>query len=212
MLEGAIPCPVWARPRHLLRCVMGPQDRFFGAEALADFTSARFAVTDAVDRMGMRLRGPALPPVAALSIPSEPVVRGSVQVSGDGAMHGAAVRSSDHRRLSQDCHGDCGSIWTVSCNAAPAMPWCFKRFHPPKPLRSHGKTPSALPRLKIGCARVRCRGRTTVRACPRCRQRARTRARQRNRAALGSCSRSSVPCASCQTTQAPRPAQAPADR
>ncbi|MES2433220.1 MAG: biotin-dependent carboxyltransferase family protein [Pseudomonadota bacterium] len=92
--EGPIPCPVWARPRHLLRCTLGPQDRFFSAETLNTFTSARFETTDAFDRMGLRLRGPSVAPTNALSIPSEPILRGSVQVSGDGV---ATVLLSDHQ-------------------------------------------------------------------------------------------------------------------
>ncbi len=92
--EGPVPCPVWARPRHLLRCTLGPQDRFFDAETLTRFTSARFETTDAFDRMGLRLRGPAIAPTKALSIPSEPILRGSVQVAGDGA---ATVLLSDHQ-------------------------------------------------------------------------------------------------------------------
>lgn len=92
--EGPVPCPVWARPRHLLRCTLGPQDRFFDAETLALFTSARFETTDAFDRMGWRLRGPSIAPTKALSIPSEPILRGSVQVSGDGT---ATVLLSDHQ-------------------------------------------------------------------------------------------------------------------
>ncbi|OYU38082.1 MAG: allophanate hydrolase [Pseudorhodobacter sp. PARRP1] len=94
MREGALRCPVWARPRHVLRCTLGPQDRFFADETLATFTSARFEATDAVDRMGMRLRGPAIAPANALSIPSEPILRGSVQVAGDGT---ATVLLSDHQ-------------------------------------------------------------------------------------------------------------------
>ena len=92
--EGPIPCPVWARPRHLLRCTLGPQDRFFTAETLATFTTARFETTDAFDRMGLRLHGPSVAPENALSIPSEPILRGSVQVSGDGT---ATVLLSDHQ-------------------------------------------------------------------------------------------------------------------
>ena len=91
---GSIPCPVWARPLTTLHCVLGPQDRFFSAQALRDFTSARFFLTDAYDRMGVRLRGPALQPEAALSIPSEAILRGSVQVSGDGA---ATILLADHQ-------------------------------------------------------------------------------------------------------------------
>ena len=43
--------------------------------------------------MGVRLRGPSLTPEGALSIPSEPILRGSVQVAGDGL---ATVMLSDH--------------------------------------------------------------------------------------------------------------------
>jgi allophanate hydrolase len=92
--EGPIACPVWARPRHLLRCTLGPQDRFFSAETLARFTESRFETTTAFDRMGMRLAGPMIAPENALSIPSEPILRGAVQVSGDGV---ATVLLSDHQ-------------------------------------------------------------------------------------------------------------------
>ena len=92
--EGAVPCPVWARPRHGVVCVLGPQERFFDAETLRDFTHAPFELTDAYDRMGLRLRGPSLVPVGALSIPSEAILRGSVQVAGDGV---ATVLLADHQ-------------------------------------------------------------------------------------------------------------------
>jgi len=92
--EGPVPCPVWARPRAVLRCVDGPQERFFDADARATLTGASYVVTDAADRMGVRLRGPALTPIGALSIPSEPILRGSVQVAGDGV---ATVLLSDHQ-------------------------------------------------------------------------------------------------------------------
>lgn len=91
--EGPLPCPVWARPRHVIHAVPGPQDRFFTAEALADLGALPFHLTDAYDRMGVRLRGPALVPQGALAIPSEPILRGSVQVSGDGV---ATVMLADH--------------------------------------------------------------------------------------------------------------------
>ena len=93
-LQGPIACPVWARPRSILHAVSGPQDRFFARETLNDFASQPFHLTDAYDRMGGRLHGPSLLPEAALSIPSEPILRGSVQVSGDGV---ATVLLSDHQ-------------------------------------------------------------------------------------------------------------------
>lgn len=92
--HGAIPCPVMARPRHRLRCVAGPQDRFFPPEVQNDLAQAVFQVSEAYDRMGTRLKGPALPPRHALGIPSEPILRGSVQVSGDGV---PTVLMADHQ-------------------------------------------------------------------------------------------------------------------
>jgi biotin-dependent carboxylase-like uncharacterized protein len=92
--SGALVCPVWARPRHRLRVVMGPQERFFAPEIRDAFLAGVYRVTDASDRMGVRLRGPLIAPDAALSIPSEPILRGSVQVSGDGT---ATVLMADHQ-------------------------------------------------------------------------------------------------------------------
>lgn len=92
--EGPIVCPVWARPRHEVHVVMGPQERFFAPEVTAAFTSRPFRLSDSYDRMGVRLRGPILAPEGALAIPSEPILRGSVQVSGDG---GATVLLADHQ-------------------------------------------------------------------------------------------------------------------
>lgn len=92
--ERPIPCPVWARPRGEVAVVIGPQDRFFGVDRIDLLLGATFRLTDAYDRMGVRLRGPSLAPQAALSIPSEPVLRGSIQVAGDGV---PAVLMADHQ-------------------------------------------------------------------------------------------------------------------
>lgn len=92
--EGDIPCPVAARPRSELRVTMGPQERFFAPDALAAFRSGPWRMTDAWDRMGVRLAGPLIAPGAALDMPSAPVVRGSVQVAGDGV---ATVLLADHQ-------------------------------------------------------------------------------------------------------------------
>jgi allophanate hydrolase len=93
--ERAIPCPVWARPPgDAVAVVIGPQERFFGVEQIELLLDGRFYLTDAYDRMGVRLRGPSLAPVGALGIPSEPVMRGSVQVAGDGV---ATVLMADHQ-------------------------------------------------------------------------------------------------------------------
>lgn len=92
--DGTIACPVGARPRREVRVTMGPQQRFFHSQAIAHFLSAGWRLTDAWDRMGVRLAGPSIAPVAKLDMPSEPIVRGSVQVAGDGV---ATVLLSDHQ-------------------------------------------------------------------------------------------------------------------
>ncbi len=102
-----------------MRCTLGPQDRFFAAETLTTFTTARFEMSDAFDRMGLRLRGPALMPAAALSIPSEPILRGSVQVSGDGT---ATVLLSDHQTT-----GGYPKIATVLADDLDAFVQCRPR-------------------------------------------------------------------------------------
>lgn len=91
---GPIPCPVFARPRTALHVVLGPQDRFFGPETIHALLSQPFTLTDAYDRMGVRLTGPSLRLIGKLDMPSEAIVRGSIQVAGDGR---ATVLLADHQ-------------------------------------------------------------------------------------------------------------------
>jgi biotin-dependent carboxylase-like uncharacterized protein len=94
VLQGDFPCPVTARPRSTVRVVMGPQDHYVSPSSVAAFLSKPFMLSDAYDRMGVRLRGPVLALDGALGIPSEAIMRGSVQVSGDGM---ATVLLADHQ-------------------------------------------------------------------------------------------------------------------
>jgi allophanate hydrolase len=90
---GTIPMPEFMH-QGSFGVVMGPQDQHFAQTALNQFAAEEFTVTDAYDRMGMRLAGPTLALDGALSIPSEPIVRGSIQVSGDGV---PTVLLADHQ-------------------------------------------------------------------------------------------------------------------
>jgi len=92
--SGLIACPVWARPREEVKIVFGPQERFFPPRALEALVAEPFRLTDSYDRMGVRLSGPSLAPSAKLDMPSEPIARGSIQVSGDGV---ATVLLADHQ-------------------------------------------------------------------------------------------------------------------
>lgn len=69
-----------------LRVILGPQDDHFEKEQVDRFLATEFKVTPQVDRMGMRLEGPALmhlkPEMA--EIVSDGIVPGAVQVPGNG--------------------------------------------------------------------------------------------------------------------------------
>ncbi|PWL17631.1 allophanate hydrolase [Falsochrobactrum shanghaiense] len=92
--EGDFPCPVFARPRSSVHVTLGPQDRYFSPDAISVLLSGPWRMTDAWDRMGVRLAGSAIAPEAALDMPSEAILRGSVQVAGDGV---ATILLADHQ-------------------------------------------------------------------------------------------------------------------
>jgi len=67
-----------------LRVVLGPQDDFFTADAVATFLSADYLVTHQMDRLGYRLSGPVLAHAKGYNIISDGYVAGAVQVPGSG--------------------------------------------------------------------------------------------------------------------------------
>lgn len=93
-LEGSI-APFTARSfgRHL-RVVLGPQDQHFTSQAIKKLLGSEFTLSDAYDRMGVRLNGPKLEISGSLSLPSEPIIKGSVQVAGDGV---PTILLADHQ-------------------------------------------------------------------------------------------------------------------
>lgn len=92
--NGAYDCPEIAHPRHDVRVVLGPQDQYFETGAVEALTTSTYHVTDAFDRMGMQLSGPTLALSDALAIASEPILRGAIQVAGDGV---PVVLQADHQ-------------------------------------------------------------------------------------------------------------------
>ncbi len=131
VLPRAIPCPVAARPRHDIRVTLGPQTRFFAPETVETLLTAPWKVTEAWDRMGMRLAGPRIAPEAALDMASEPILRGSVQVAGDGV---PSVLLADHQTT-----GGYPKIATVlDCELEALV-----QLRPRDPLRFHAVTPEA---------------------------------------------------------------------
>jgi biotin-dependent carboxylase-like uncharacterized protein len=68
----------------VLEVDLGPRDDWFTGEALAALFDAEFTVTPAGNAVGLRLAGPVLTRRRTGELPSEGVVRGSVQVPPDG--------------------------------------------------------------------------------------------------------------------------------
>lgn len=89
-----LPLPVLARFTGRAHVVMGPQDHFFDAAAREAFVEGDWSLTNAYDRMGMRLAGPKILPAAVLDMPSEGIMRGAVQIAGDGV---PVVLAADHQ-------------------------------------------------------------------------------------------------------------------
>ncbi|PTQ11574.1 allophanate hydrolase [Sphingomonas oleivorans] len=118
-----------------MRLVLGPQDRFFSPETIAALLTGTFRVTPACDRMGYRLKGPALPVAALLDMPSEALPRGAVQVAGHGdptvllADHQttggypkiATLISADQDRFAQLRPGDPLTFHAIDADAAVAL-------------------------------------------------------------------------------------------
>ncbi len=89
---GDVPRPVGKHGPA--RVVLGPQDQHFAPGSIDALFAEEFRFSSAFDRMGVRLDGPALALRDVLSIPSEPIVRGSLQVAGDSV---ATLLFADHQ-------------------------------------------------------------------------------------------------------------------
>jgi allophanate hydrolase len=73
--------------------VIGPQERFFAADAQDRLCTEPFIATGTFDRMGRALEGPPLLPLR-LDMPSEPALPGCLQLTGDGRM---TMLMADHQ-------------------------------------------------------------------------------------------------------------------
>ena len=67
-----------------LDVALGPRDDWFTAAAIRRLLESPWQVSPATDRVGVRLTGPVLERSRAIELPSEPCLRGSIQVSADG--------------------------------------------------------------------------------------------------------------------------------
>ncbi|MGD0635340.1 MAG: biotin-dependent carboxyltransferase family protein [Beijerinckiaceae bacterium] len=67
-----------------IRAVPGPQDDYFGPEALAVFFGEPFVLTPAADRMAYKFTGPRIAHIRDFNIVTDGVALGAVQIAGDG--------------------------------------------------------------------------------------------------------------------------------
>lgn len=67
-----------------LRVMLGPRDDWFGHDAVGKFLETPRTVNAAANRVGVRLNGPAIGRIRPEELPSEPCVRGSIQIAADG--------------------------------------------------------------------------------------------------------------------------------
>lgn len=71
-------------PRKILRVTEGPQSKLFSGEARRAFAGGAYRLTEACDRMGLRLEGGAVKTRREVSMISEGVSLGAVQITAAG--------------------------------------------------------------------------------------------------------------------------------
>ena len=69
---------------NTIRVVAGPQIDFFAKESINKFFSSTYKISNNTDRMGIRLEGDQIKHIKTPNIPSEGIVKGSIQIPGDG--------------------------------------------------------------------------------------------------------------------------------
>ncbi len=80
----ALAAPWLDRPSGLIRVLLGPQDDFFGANAIAAFCAGPWIVGANSDRMAWLLQGEPLSHARGYNIVSDGVAMGAIQVPGEG--------------------------------------------------------------------------------------------------------------------------------
>jgi allophanate hydrolase len=82
--ERRLPTPPAAEGGQPIRVILGPQQEYFTAEAVAALLGAEFRVSRSADRMGMRLDGPLLRHRQGWDVVSDAIATGAIQVPGSG--------------------------------------------------------------------------------------------------------------------------------
>jgi biotin-dependent carboxylase-like uncharacterized protein len=81
--ESSIEAPWLVRDSAPFRVVLGPQDDYFSATAIATFFASAFRLTATADRMAYRFAGPEIAHKKGYNIVSDGIALGAIQVAGD---------------------------------------------------------------------------------------------------------------------------------
>lgn len=77
-----------------MRVLLGPQDDYFAADAIATLFASPFCLAAASDRMAYRLSGPKIDHALGFNIVSDGIALGAIQIGGDGQL---LVLMADHQ-------------------------------------------------------------------------------------------------------------------
>jgi len=69
---------------NIIRVLEGPQINYFSSETIKNFFKKNFTISNISDRMGIRLEGNKILSNNSSNIPSEGIIKGSIQIPGDG--------------------------------------------------------------------------------------------------------------------------------
>jgi len=69
---------------NIIKVLEGPQINFFSSDTIKNFFKRTFKISNNTDRMGIRLEGNKILSKNSSNIPSEGIIKGSIQVPGDG--------------------------------------------------------------------------------------------------------------------------------
>lgn len=82
--DRRLPNPPLLDTGECIRVVLGPQDSYFHAHAIATFLDSEYEVSKEADRMGLRLLGAPLEHSKGFNISSDGIATGAIQVPGNG--------------------------------------------------------------------------------------------------------------------------------
>jgi len=78
---------------NFIRVIKGPQMHFFKIKDIKNFFNKEFEISNNINRIGIRLSNNIVKPLKSYNIDSEGIIKGSIQIPGDG---NPIILASDH--------------------------------------------------------------------------------------------------------------------